>query len=63
MNYIIHAKYHLIVKLTLFLTILCSLQVSAGAMAQKVDLQVEKESLLTVLQELRKQSGFAFLYK
>src|SRR5690606_27663687 len=50
------------VKLTFVLTAVFALQATAGALAQKIDLKVNNRPLVTVLQELRKQSGYAFLY-
>lgn len=51
-----------IMKLAVFLSVLFSIQIASGAMAQKIDLQADKQSLLSVLQEIRKQSGYAILY-
>src|SRR5690606_41837698 len=48
--------------LTFVLTAVFALQATAGALAQKIDLKVNNRPLVSVLQELRKQSGYAFLY-
>ncbi len=58
----IPTKYLLAMKLTLFFIMAFTLSVSANAVAQKIHLQVQNENLITVLQELRKQSGYAFVY-
>ncbi len=50
------------VKLTIVLSVVFVLQATAGALAQKIDLTVNNRPLESVLQELRKQSGYAFLY-
>ncbi|MGV3762964.1 TonB-dependent receptor [Parapedobacter sp.] len=50
------------VKLTIVLTVVFALQATAGALAQKIDLEVSNQSLVSVLHQLRKQSGYAFLY-
>mgnify|MGYP001166147496 CR=1 FL=1 len=55
-------KCFLVMKLTIFLVIAFSFQVTANALAQKIDLDVKNESLENVLRELRRQSRFAFLY-
>lgn len=55
--------YVLAMKLTLFLIVAFSLNVTAHALAQKVDLNVKNESLEKVLKELGIQSGYSFIYK
>lgn len=58
-----YPRYHILaMKLTILLTIVFSVHVSAAAIAQRVSLQVKNASLKTVLQELRRQSGYAFIY-
>ena len=54
--------YRLIMRLTLLLTIVFSLQVSASTLAQQISLDVKNKPLSGVLRELRKQSGYAFIY-
>ncbi|MGJ1285094.1 SusC/RagA family TonB-linked outer membrane protein [Sphingobacterium spiritivorum] len=49
-------------RLTLLLTIVFSLQVSASTLAQQISLDVKNKPLSGVLRELRKQSGYAFIY-
>lgn len=55
-------KVLIAVKLIFMLLTAFILQATAGAMAQKIDLQVTDQSLVSVLQELRKQTRYAFLY-
>lgn len=58
-----YPRYHILaMKLTILLTIVFSVHVSTAAIAQRVSLQVKNASLKTVLQELRRQSGYAFIY-
>lgn len=58
----VQLKRSYIMKLAVFLSVLFSIQIASGTMAQKIDLQADKQSLLSVLQEIRKQSGYAILY-
>lgn len=58
----VQLKRSYIMKLAVFLSVVFSIQIASGAMAQKIDLQADKQSLLSVLQEIRKQSGYAILY-
>ncbi|TDQ80249.1 TonB-linked SusC/RagA family outer membrane protein [Sphingobacterium yanglingense] len=51
-----------IMKLIIFLTFAFSLQASASLLAQRVSLSVKKGNLKSVLTELRKQSGYSFIY-
>src|SRR5690606_18605539 len=51
----------LIMKLTILLTCVLSFQSLAGAMAQKVDIQVTNKSLKSVIQQLQRQSGYSFV--
>lgn len=48
-------------KLTIFFIIFFSFQAAADAFSQKIRLQVKDQSLHRVLQEIREQTGFAFL--
>ncbi len=50
-------------KLTLLLILAFSLGALADGYAQKIDLSVENATMKRVLRELRKQSGYAFIYK
>ena len=52
----------LIMRLSLLLMAVFTLQVSASALAQRIELDVKDQSLKSVLQELRKQTGYAFIY-
>jgi len=58
----ISAYYGLIMRLTLLMTFLFSLQVSANTIAQQITLDVKDKPLASVLRDLRKQSGYAFIY-
>jgi len=49
------------IKLTFFVLVF-ALNASANSYAQKVSLKVENESLKTVFKDLRKQSGYFFIY-
>ncbi|WP_312191848.1 carboxypeptidase-like regulatory domain-containing protein, partial [Sphingobacterium sp.] len=49
-------------KLIIFFTIAASLQATAGALAQRITISVKNESLKGVLKEIRKQSGYSFIY-
>lgn len=51
----------LIMKLTILLTCVLSFQSLAGAMAQKVDIQVKNTSFKSVIQQLQRQSGYSFI--
>jgi len=57
------SNFQLIMKLTLFLVVAFSIQVSARAVAQLIRLDVQNQPLKDVLQELRKQSGYSFIYR
>ncbi|MEC3880214.1 SusC/RagA family TonB-linked outer membrane protein [Parapedobacter sp. 10938] len=57
------APYLLAMKLSLILMTVFSLNVTAGAIAQKIDIHAKNEPLKNVLQEMSRQSGYAFLYK
>ncbi len=50
-------------KLTAALLLAVCLQVSASGFSQKVTLNIKNSSLEKVFREIRKQSGFLFLYK
>lgn len=58
----ISTYYGLIMRLTLLMVIIFSLQVSANTLAQQINLDVKNQPLASVLRELRKQSGYAFIY-
>lgn len=59
----IATTYLLPMRLSLVLMIAFSMDVTASAIAQKIDIQAKNEPLKNVLQEMSKQSGYAFLYK
>ncbi|WP_177195044.1 SusC/RagA family TonB-linked outer membrane protein [Parapedobacter indicus] len=48
-------------KLIILLTCVLSLQSMAGAMAQKVDIEVNNRSFKSVIQQLQRQSGYSFV--
>lgn len=52
----------LTMRLILFLIVAFSMHVCADVVAQQIDIEVKNESMKTVLQELRRQSGYAFIY-
>ncbi len=56
------AYYRLIMRLTLLLTLFFTLEATAFTHAQKISIEVNKASMKSVLQELRKKSGYAFIY-
>ncbi|WP_199117492.1 SusC/RagA family TonB-linked outer membrane protein [Pedobacter sp. ASV28] len=56
------AYYRLIMKLTLFLTFFFTFEVAAYTHAQKINIEVKNAPMKSVLQELRKKSGYAFIY-
>ncbi|PRD47744.1 SusC/RagA family TonB-linked outer membrane protein [Sphingobacterium haloxyli] len=49
-------------KLIVFLILIFTLQASADASAQRVSISVKNQPLKIVLKELRKQSGYSFIY-
>ena len=51
-----------VMKLTAILLLTACLQVSAKGNAQKVNLDMKNVSLEKVFKEIKKQSGFFFLY-
>lgn len=55
-------KYFFAMKLALFLIVAFSFQVSADAVAQKIELTINNGSLESVLKELGIQSGYSFIY-
>lgn len=55
-------KTLLIMKLAAFLLLVTCLKVSAGANAQSVSLSLSDVPLTTVFKEIRKQTGYEFLY-
>ncbi|RZK70355.1 MAG: hypothetical protein EOO85_21170, partial [Pedobacter sp.] len=54
--------YQLTMRLTLFLTLFFTLEATAYSHAQKITMEVKNASMKSVLQELRKKSGYAFIY-
>lgn len=56
------AYYRLSMRLTLLLTLFFTLEATAYSHAQKITLEVKNASMKSVLQELRKKSGYAFIY-
>lgn len=55
-------KLSLTMKLTAFLMVIASLQISAKTFSQKITLSVKNTPLREVLQEIRKQSGYKLVY-
>jgi len=55
-------KFLLIMKLTTFLLIVSLLQVSAASLAQKITLNEKNASLEDVFKEIKKQTGYDFVY-
>jgi len=55
-------KFLLIMKLTLILMVVALLQVSAASYAQKISIDKKDAQLVDVLNEIRQQSGYSFLY-
>lgn len=55
-------KYLIVMKLTLFLCLAFSVQAMGNAVAQQVNLQLKNKTLGDVFKEIRKQTGYAFLY-
>lgn len=49
-------------KVLVILLYLCSMQVVGKTYSQKISLSVQRGSLMSVLQDIRKQSGYMFLY-
>lgn len=49
-------------KLTFILVIVCLMQVSAASMAQRVTLTLKQASLAGILADIRKQTGYHFIY-
>lgn len=61
-NMNISSYYQLIMRLTLLLTLFLTIEATAYTRAQKVSIDVSNVALKSVLQELRKKSGYAFIY-
>lgn len=57
------AKLLKVMKLTAFLLLAASLQVAATGYAQKVTLNLQNVPLEKVVKEIKRQSGYLFLYK
>ena len=56
-------KWFLIMKLICVFTLLLMFKVSANGFSQKkVNLNVEKASMLEIIQELRQQTGYKFFF-
>ena len=55
-------KFLLIMKLTLILMVAALLQVRAASYAQKISIEKKDAQLADVLNEIREQSGYSFLY-
>jgi TonB-linked SusC/RagA family outer membrane protein len=56
-------KQLLVMKLTSFLLLVACLNVSAGVYSQKVSLSAENVSLKQVFKEIRKQTGYSFIFR
>lgn len=54
--------YMIAMKLTILLILVSFFVATAGALAQRVDLQVENAPLKSVLMEISQQSGYAFVF-
>lgn len=52
-----------VVRLIVFLTILCCFKVSASVYAQKISIDVQNVPLKMVFDQIKKQSGYTFWYK
>lgn len=66
-QYAVFGKYKtptigIIMRLIVFLTLAFTLHISANATAQRVSLSVRNQPLKSVLKDLRKQSGYSFIY-
>lgn len=55
-------KFLLVMKLTLVLLITALVQVNAASYAQRVSLKVKNQALEEIITQLRKQTGYDFLY-
>lgn len=64
MNSSIHAtrKFLIVMKLTVFLITVLSLQASAEAFSQKISISFKKAPLEKVMKEISRQSGYDFLF-
>lgn len=56
------SKAFLVMKLTAIIIFCIAIQVSASSMAQKISLSASGASLKTVFKEVRKQTGYYFIY-
>src|SRR5690606_36260476 len=56
-------KFIVVAKLTTILVFIFSLNAFADVKAQKINLSADNASLKHVMSEIRKQSGFAFIYQ
>ncbi|PRD56694.1 SusC/RagA family TonB-linked outer membrane protein [Sphingobacterium gobiense] len=55
-------KINLKMRLTALLFLLINLQISANTYAQRINLRIKNAHLETALSEIRKQSGYSFIY-
>jgi TonB-linked SusC/RagA family outer membrane protein len=55
-------KALLVMKFTTIITFCLAIQVSASTMAQKVSLSTKNASLATIFKEIKKQTGYYFIY-
>lgn len=62
-NKVASPKITLEMRLLTYLTLGASLQLSANSYAQKISIHTDKAALETVFKEIRKQSGYSFIYK
>lgn len=62
-SFISHSKIWLIMKLTLFLTVLACFQLQARGYSQAISLSEKNASLETVLKKIKKQAGFHLVYR
>lgn len=61
-GYKIPLYYRLIMRLTFLLTVFLTLEATAYTHAQKINLEVKNAAMKSVLKELRKKTGYAFIY-
>src|SRR5690554_1960055 len=62
MNIFARIPIFLIMKFTLFLMLAFTFSVSADVFSQKVNIHVKDARMTQVLQHVREQSGYAFMY-
>src|SRR5690606_14305380 len=56
-------KFSLAMKMTIFLIVVFTIQSSANVFSQRLSLSVKDAGLGQVIKEIRKQTGFLFLYE